>query len=73
MLDVGYIISEVVGKSVTINKSSSSATIRTAGGFWVQNLATLPFGPLKRHSNKGVMVNLNVGQRKKFKSWRFER
>lgn len=33
MLDVGYIISEVVGKSVTINKSSSSATIRTAGGF----------------------------------------
>lgn len=33
MLDVGYIISEVVGKSVTITKSSSSATIRTAGGF----------------------------------------
>lgn len=33
MLDVGYIISEVVGKSVTINKSSSSATICTAGGF----------------------------------------
>ena len=33
MLDVGYIISEVVGKSVTINKSSFSATIRTAGGF----------------------------------------